>query len=108
RENQQKECKDPCGDHMVLRAPLGSFSFDWLGKIRPGALRPVLYFGLERDEGTGPFFSHRHLHHEPHPPSRHNHLMLLCYCSETIHHLQVYGRQQPHTQHDKDAAATHG
>lgn len=108
RKNQQKERKDPCGDHMAVCAALGYFSFNWLGKIWPGALWPVLYSGLERHEGTEPIFCHHHLLHEPHSPSHHHHLMLLCYCSETIHYLQVYGRQQPHPQHGKDAAAAHG
>lgn len=93
---------------MAVRATLGYISSDWMGKIRPRAFRPVLYSGLEGHEGTQPVFCHHHLPHEPHLPSHHHHVVLLWYRSETIRHLQVYGRQQPHTQHDKDAAAAHG
>lgn len=108
RENQQKERKDTCGNHMAVRATLGSFPSGWMGKIRPRVLRPVLYSGLEGHAGTKPVFCHYHLPHEPHPPSHHHHVVLLWHRSETIRHLQVYGRQQPHTQHDKDAAEAHG
>lgn len=108
RENQQKERTNPCGNHMAVRATLGYISSDWMGKIRPRAFRPVLYSGLEGHEGTQPVFCHHHLPHEPHLPSHHHHVVLLWYRSETIRHLQVYGRQQPHSQRDKDAAAAHG